>query len=194
MTMPMSFATKKLISVRVGYAYAADAGMAVEPPSGPKASANGWSRAVNAFDAKLDAILGYNDLPALQKFKDAFWLDQDIGDFAGAVTRMMSGTIQYGSQYSFYTGGYGVNGSMLYIDAVCSGKYFPAFINATATDTDLIKALQGLTKGFLAGQYGVTGDNDTTVAVFNSDNNNQDVSVNNTWRVWFTQFCKDDIK
>ncbi|KAJ3007963.1 UNVERIFIED_CONTAM: hypothetical protein HDU68_003277, partial [Siphonaria sp. JEL0065] len=144
------------------YSYAVDQGIKffadVRQNNGVKC-ADGWTRAVHAFDSAIAKV--EKDPAALKAFKAKFWLSQvvDISDFASAVTTFMAAAIQYGPNNGK------VNGKP-WVDAVCNGTGFPAFTNPKASNEELLQALQDLWLLKIKTSYGIRSDKDPLVAEY----------------------------
>ncbi|KAI9347001.1 hypothetical protein BDR26DRAFT_92478 [Obelidium mucronatum] len=102
---------------------------------------------------------------------------------------MFALTVQYGPGYNYLIDRTNDSKGVRYLDAVCDGKYLPAFTNQTATRSDLLAALQNLTITFLQ-KVGFKGDSDPSIYYWNTGYI-RDRSLSNNWYLWYWQACNE---
>ncbi|KAJ3023305.1 UNVERIFIED_CONTAM: hypothetical protein HDU68_008669 [Siphonaria sp. JEL0065] len=169
------------------YSYAIDQGIKffgdVRQNNGAKC-ADGWTRAVHLFDNAIAKV--EKDPVALKAFKSQFWLSQveNIGDFASAVTTAQAGSVQYGPNSGK------VNGRP-WVDWVCGGKDFPAFIDPKSSDAELLKQFTEFWLVIIQ-NYGITSDSDPQVGEWFNTAPITDWSIENaSGALWYYQSCNE---
>ncbi|KAJ3018952.1 UNVERIFIED_CONTAM: Thymus-specific serine protease [Siphonaria sp. JEL0065] len=143
------------------YSYAVDEGIkfwADVKYNNGQACVNGWTRAVSLLDNGL--VNASKDPVALKEFKSKFWMSQvnAIADVGATVASDFALTVQYHPSSELV-------GEKMALELVCGGVEIPAFTNATATDADLLKALQDYTIAKMQA-WGITGDDDPNVGLW----------------------------
>ncbi|KAJ3247763.1 hypothetical protein HDU78_003255 [Chytriomyces hyalinus] len=170
------------------YSFAVDEGMTHF--AGSSACMHGWTRAVRAFDEQAASLR--NDPARLAEFKSRFWLSQldSMGDIGMIVTQGFSSTVQYAPQYNFLINPNDTDPGVTFLDALCDGKYFPAFTDQLATTDQLLESLQNLTIQYLATQAGIESDKDPNAAML-ATTLIEDRSLDNSWYLWYYQSCNE---
>ncbi|KAJ3230072.1 hypothetical protein HDU81_004799 [Chytriomyces hyalinus] len=172
------------------YSFAVDEGMTHF--AGSSACMQGWTRAVRAFDEHIASLR--NDPARLAEFKSRFWLSQveSLGDIGMVVTQGFSSTVQYAPQYNYLINPNDTSGDpgLTFLDALCDGRYFPAFTDRLATADQLLESLQKLTIQYLALQAGIQSDKDPNAAML-ATTSIDDRSFDNSWFLWYYQSCNE---
>ncbi|KAJ3329370.1 Thymus-specific serine protease [Blyttiomyces sp. JEL0837] len=165
------------------YSYAVYAGTAT---AASQACASGFTKAVAIFDYYITEYLQRNLPQHLRDFKSWFGYDSemDTGEFAFRVTTVLASSIQYGKEFSYYYGKYGDKDAVSWLDAVCSGVYFPAFVDEEASVSALMWSLRNLTVVWEAkGDPRVMMNGDGGVSKSTAH------ALNERYRLWTHQFC-----
>jgi serine protease 16 len=112
------------------YSYAVDVGL--PKLGGSQICSDNWVKVVKHFD---DMVESRGSGFVLESFGAPKTLD--IRDLAG-FSSIFAGHVQYGRSTANIKIG---NDTVNAVDAVCSGKYYPSFVNASATPEDLFQDL-----------------------------------------------------
>ncbi|KAJ3207327.1 Thymus-specific serine protease [Dinochytrium kinnereticum] len=174
------------------YSKAVRLGMANPALLGNPQCSENWRRAVFQLDLGLERRFEQTRADFGLKFIN------NIGEIGYSITTPMAWAVQYGPYYSSY------NASVDLMSSVCSGVWFPEFMNPNATDAALYDTLRRWYLGWMNTRGYIPNDQNST-APFSAENRlsltpylqlfAKPNANNNYWAgssyFWFFQVCNE---